>query len=83
MVNISLNEIKKNTNLFLEKVKEGETILIKDDDKPIAEVKPIKIDQAKKQPFGLAEGDFIVQDNFNDPLTENITRYNSNRLIFL
>ena len=45
-------------------------------DQPIAEIKPIltKPPQKERRPIGLCEGEFVVPDDFNDPLPGEIIK---------
>jgi antitoxin (DNA-binding transcriptional repressor) of toxin-antitoxin stability system len=40
--------------------------------KPVAEIKPITSIPKRSRPFGLCAGDFIVPEDFDAPLPENI-----------
>lgn len=63
---------------YLRTVKVGETRLITELGQPIAELKllaPVEDDAARSpRPFGLAKGEFVVPDDFNAPLPEDILR---------
>ena len=72
MTQVSIDEIKRDLPTFLQRVEAGETIIITHAGKPMAEIKPIISDSEKKRPFGLCAGEFIVPDNFDDPLPETI-----------
>ena len=39
----------------------------------VAEIRPLA-KRAGKRPFGLAKGDFVVPDDFDDPLPEDVLR---------
>lgn len=77
MTRISLDEIKRDLPAFLRRVETGETLLIVKAGKPVAELKPVPADTVTanatgQRPYGLARGEFVVPDDFNDPLPENI-----------
>ncbi|WP_298908225.1 hypothetical protein [uncultured Nostoc sp.] len=40
--------------------------------KPIAEIKPVSATAEKIRPYGLCAGEFIVPDDFDSPLPEEI-----------
>lgn len=73
MLTVSLNEIQNDPLKYLRQVEAGVAFIITSADKPIAEIRPIKpIPNPIKQrrPIGLCEGEFVVPDDFNDPLPE-------------
>ena len=71
---ISVDEIKRDLPAFLQRVETGETLVLIKSGKPVAEIKPIiaKPHSTPLRPFGLCAGEFIVPDDFNAPLPENI-----------
>ncbi len=69
---ISVDEIKRDLLGYLQRVEAGETLIIIRGGKPIAEIKPtVKVSDLSR-PFGLCAGEFIVPDDFDEPLPENI-----------
>jgi len=77
MIQISVDEMKRNLPAFLHRVEAGETLVLIKSGKAVAEIKPIissSINSPAMQlrPFGLCAGEFIVPDDFNAPLPENI-----------
>ncbi len=77
MIQISIEEIKRDLPTYLHRVEEGETLVIVKAGKPVAEIKPIPLisiysSSRKLRPFGLCTGEFTVPDDFNDALPENI-----------
>ncbi len=74
MLNVPINEFKKKIEFYLNKIKRGETLVIKDEDKSIAKVAPIVNDINGKRPIGLAKDDFIVPDDFDSPLPTEIRK---------
>ena len=49
----------------------GETIVITRDDQPVAEIRPLRGAKGRR-PIGLAKGEFVVPDDFDDPLPDDI-----------
>ena len=76
MLSVSIDDIKHDLVHYLGQIDCGETLLILQADKPVAELKLIS-DPKKLRPFGLCKGEFIVPDNFDEPLPENIIRRGS------
>jgi prevent-host-death family protein len=62
-----IHQAKAHLSMLLEKVRLGEEVVITRAGRPIAKL--IAISQtAHKRTIGSAKGDFIVPDDFNDPL---------------
>jgi prevent-host-death family protein len=72
MTQVSIDEIKRDLPAYLQRVEAGETIIITQAGKPLAEIKPIILDSEEKRPFGLCAGEFTVPDDFDAPLSEEI-----------
>jgi antitoxin (DNA-binding transcriptional repressor) of toxin-antitoxin stability system len=56
---------------YLRRVIEGEVVVVYRDGQPVAEIRPIS-EARRLRPIGLASGDFVVPDDFDDPLPEHI-----------
>jgi antitoxin (DNA-binding transcriptional repressor) of toxin-antitoxin stability system len=76
MMNVSIDRIQEEILEHLHRVKAGETLVIYEADRPVAEIKPIPRDGGKKElrPFGLYAGQIKVAEDFDDPLPEEILR---------
>jgi antitoxin (DNA-binding transcriptional repressor) of toxin-antitoxin stability system len=74
MITLNIDDIERNLSGFIKLIQEGNSLIITQANEPIAEIKPIVINQAlkKPRPIGLCAGEFIVPDDFNDPLPEEI-----------
>lgn len=74
MTTITLDEIQRDLVGYLHRVQAGETLLIVQADQPIAEIKPASSNPVAKQlrPFGLCAGEFVVPDDFDAPLPEDV-----------
>ncbi|MCD6295281.1 MAG: type II toxin-antitoxin system Phd/YefM family antitoxin [Deltaproteobacteria bacterium] len=75
MISLNINEIKTHFSSFLAKVSNGETVLVRKRNVPIAEIKPVATLPNKKRPIGLAGKeypDFEISDDFFDPLPDDI-----------
>jgi len=70
-MNVTVEEVKQDPGGVLHRVVEGETLVVTEDDRPIAEIRPIE-HVRRPRPFGLAAGTFVVPDDFDDPLPEDI-----------
>lgn len=70
-MNVTVEEIKRDPEAVLHRVVEGETLVVTERDRPIAEIRPIQVVR-RPRPFGLARGSFVVADEFDSPLPEDI-----------
>jgi len=73
-MNVSVEEVKRDPADVLHRVIRGETLVVTEDDRPVAEIRPLPPVRRKPRPFGLAAGTFRVPDDFDDPLPEDVLR---------
>jgi prevent-host-death family protein len=74
MSTISLAELQQNTSDLLARVEAGEHLLVVRAGRPIAELRPVVGPQSGPRPFGLAAGEFIVPDDFDASLPNDVLR---------
>jgi prevent-host-death family protein len=74
MAQVSVEEIQQDLSAYLQRVEDGETIIIIRTGKPVAEVKPLISRTESLRPFGLCAGEFTVPDDFDAPLPEDIVK---------
>jgi antitoxin (DNA-binding transcriptional repressor) of toxin-antitoxin stability system len=72
MAQVSIDDIQRDVSTYLQRVEAGETLVILRAGKPIAEVRPVIPRVDTLRPFGLCAGEFIVPDDFDSPLPEDI-----------
>ena len=74
MISLTIDYIQQNPSRFIKMIQEGNHLIITQADRPIAEIQPIStnLPQKEPRPIGLCEGEFVIPDNFNDPLPEEI-----------
>ena len=72
-MNISVDDIKRDPESVLHRVLDGETLIITERDQPVAEIRPLE-SVRRPRPFGLAAGSFVVPDDFDEPLPEEILK---------
>lgn len=75
MTTVNIRDMEQDLAGYLRRVQLGETLLVLEEGQPLAEIKPFPNDaspERKPRPFGLCKGDFVVPDNFDDPLPEDI-----------
>jgi prevent-host-death family protein len=66
---VNIHQAKTHFSKLLEQVAVGEEVIIARAGKPIAKLVPIK-PQAAPRPLGTGKGDFLVPDDFNEPMPE-------------
>lgn len=68
---VNIHEAKTNLSRLLQRVAMGEEVIIAKAGKPVAKLVPI--DQGRRKfKLGSAKGEFVVPDDFNDPLPKEI-----------
>lgn len=72
MTTITIEDIQRDLMGYLCRVEAGETFVIVQANKPVAEIKPIASGTKPLRPFGLCAGKFIVPDDFDATLPEDI-----------
>ena len=72
MIRVSIEEIEHDLAAYLQRVEEGETLIITRFDKAVAEIKPMTQQSKSPRPFGLCAGEFSVPDDFNESLPEDV-----------
>ena len=72
MTIISIEEIQRDLRGYLRRVAAGETLVVIESDKPLAEIKPIAASLHEPRPFGLCAGDFVVPDDFDASLPDDV-----------
>lgn len=83
MITISIDEIQRDLIGYLHRVQAGETFVVTHADKLLAEIKPVTVvtnpEVKQLRPFGLCKGEFVVPDDFDAPLPEDILSQFENR----
>jgi antitoxin (DNA-binding transcriptional repressor) of toxin-antitoxin stability system len=73
MSEVSVEEIKRDINSFLHRIEEDPLVIVKEG-KPLAEVRPLPSSSKGLRPYGLCAGEFIVPDDFDSPLPDNVVQ---------
>ena len=68
---VNIHEAKTHLSKLLERVSMGEEVVIARAGTPVAKLVPVKSGKPKFK-FGCAKGDFVVPEDFNDPLPKEI-----------
>ena len=69
---INIHQAKTNLSQLLSRVELGEEIVISNRGIPIAKLVPFRTSQDRRSSLGQDRGKFIVPDDFNAPLPEDI-----------
>jgi prevent-host-death family protein len=72
MTQVNIEDIQQDLSTYLQRVEAGETLVIVRAGRPVAEVKPVVPRVETLRPFGLCAGEFIVPEDFDAPLPEDI-----------
>jgi antitoxin (DNA-binding transcriptional repressor) of toxin-antitoxin stability system len=70
-MNATVDEVEKHPGEYLHRVLEGETVVVFRENQPVAEIRPLRAATVKR-PVGLAAGDFVVPEDFDDPLPDDL-----------
>jgi prevent-host-death family protein len=68
---VNIHQAKTQLSRLLQRVSMGEEIIIAKAGTPVAKLVPIKSNKRKFK-FGSAKGEFVVPDDFDEPLPKEI-----------
>ena len=76
MVRISVQEAQAHLPQYLQRLAEGETILLVEREKPVAEIRGVasRAPRDERRPIGLAKGEFTIPPEFHEPLPEDLVK---------
>ena len=74
MSTISLQELTQNADTFLDRIEAGEQFVIMRGGRPVAELTAVVATKLTQRPYGLAAGEFVVPDDFDALLPEEVLR---------
>lgn len=72
MVRATVDEVEKDFPGYLHQVETGETVLVVRANQPVAEIKPVAVSTTERRPSGLCADEFVVPDDFDRPLPDDI-----------
>ena len=67
----TIEEVENGPAEYLHRAMGGETIVVYQGKRAVAEIRPVT-ETEKLRPVGLAEGEFVVPDDFEDPLPDDL-----------
>lgn len=72
MTTVSVEEIQRDLQSYLDRVAAGETLIVVRHQEPIAELRPATEQAQSPRPFGLCAGEFTVPTDFDAALPEEV-----------
>ncbi|GCL42768.1 MULTISPECIES: type II toxin-antitoxin system Phd/YefM family antitoxin [Dolichospermum] len=72
MATVNIHQAKTNLSRLLSRVELGEEIIISNRGVPVAKLVPFRTSLDRRSSLGQDRGKFIVPDDFNAPLPEDI-----------
>lgn len=80
MVRLNVHEAKTHLSRYLDRVEQGETILLCRHNRPIAEIRPLPNAAKRPRVFGIDKGKIVIPPEFFEPLDEEtIERFSGNK----
>jgi prevent-host-death family protein len=70
MIRVNVHDAKTRFSSLLEAAKNGETIVICNRNKPVAELKAVEQPRTKPRKLGQHVGVLAISEDFNDPLSD-------------
>jgi len=67
----TLDQVENEAAEYFNRVIDGETIVVYQGERPVAEIRPVTETETLR-PVGLAAGEFVVPDDFDDPLSDEL-----------
>jgi len=67
----TIEQVESDAAEYLHRVIDGETVIIYQGERPVAEIRPVT-ETKSLRPVGLAAGEFVVPDDFDDPLPDDL-----------
>ena len=74
MLKVAIEDLEKNIPFILKHIEAGDSFLILKGKKPMGEFRPLHASSLALRPYGLCAGDFVVPEDFNHSLPEDIIR---------
>jgi antitoxin (DNA-binding transcriptional repressor) of toxin-antitoxin stability system len=72
MIRLNIHEAKTHLSRYLDRLAEGETIILCKRNVPIAEIRPIAPERRSDRPIGLAKDELKIPREFFEPLPDEI-----------
>ena len=72
MIKLNIHEAKTHLSRYLDRLANGETIILCKRNVPIAEIRPIAPKRRSQRPVGLAKDELRIPPDFFEPLPHKI-----------
>jgi prevent-host-death family protein len=72
MKKVNIYEAKAKLSELIDRVAEGEVVVLSRRNVPVAELRPLPRPRRHKRPIGLAKGSFQVPESFFEPLPDDL-----------
>jgi antitoxin (DNA-binding transcriptional repressor) of toxin-antitoxin stability system len=72
MAKVTVDDIQKDLSGYLRRVEAGETLVVVREHEALAEIKPVGSEFESERPAGLCSGEFVVPDDFDEPLPADV-----------
>ena len=73
MSTITVDEIERDPQAFLNRMESGEMLLVVKGTRTVAEIKPVPVrGTPSRRPYGLCAGQFVTPADFDAPLPDDI-----------
>ncbi len=74
MDSIGQQDLQRDPDALLDRVEAGERLIVSRGGRPVAELRPLAPLPQGPRPIGLAAGEFVVPDDFDAPLPDDLLR---------
>jgi antitoxin (DNA-binding transcriptional repressor) of toxin-antitoxin stability system len=74
MSTISVRDLERDLLAFLRRVEAGESFVIVNGERWLAEVRPVSAPVTQPRPYGLCAGQYSVPEDFDQPLPNEILK---------
>jgi antitoxin (DNA-binding transcriptional repressor) of toxin-antitoxin stability system len=72
MIRLNVHQAKTHLSKYLDKLSQGETILLCKRNTPVAEIRAVPIARKTKRPIGLAKNKLKITKSFFKPLPDDL-----------
>jgi antitoxin (DNA-binding transcriptional repressor) of toxin-antitoxin stability system len=71
---VNIHDAKTNLSRYLAELTPGETLVLCNRNRPVAEIRSLREKGVRKPRIGAARGEFVVPDSFFEPLPDEILK---------
>lgn len=74
MNRVNIHDAKTNLSRYLAELKPGDTLILCNRNRPVAELRSLQNKMKRKPRLGAAKGEFSIPDSFFDPLPDDLLK---------